>query len=275
MAEAGTVLADRYRLLELIAAGEAAESWRAADLPFGRDVVVRLSLTRHAGHAERFLAVARRAARVIHPGIVRVLDCGRSGPEGIPFLVTELAGSSSLATLTQAGPLDPPWVLEVVWLLAGALETAHAAGLVHQNITSANVLLVPGGAVKLTDLALSDAAEPDVGTPAGDLCALGMVAWECLTGAAPLSAAPTLSAARPLPAVVPPGLAALVADLTTADLRAYPATAAEVATRAGELLADQKIVDHYAQPRVPLYPLSLAIYRKLAAEATGRPGSRA
>jgi serine/threonine-protein kinase len=269
MADAGTVLANRYRLLELLAADGAAESWRAADLPFGRDVAVRRLLTRHAGHAERFLDVARRAARVIHPGIVRVLDCGRSDPEGIPFLVTEPAGASSLATLTQAGPLDPPWVLEVVWLLAGALETAHAAGLVHQNITPANVLLAPGGGVKLTDLALSDAAEPDVGTPAGDLCALGMVAWECLTGA------PPLPAARPLPAVVPPGLAALVADLTAADPQAHPATAAEIATRAGELLADQKIVDHYAQPRVPLYPLSLAIYRKLAAEAPGRPGSRA
>jgi serine/threonine-protein kinase len=242
------VLANRYRLLELLAADGIAESWRAADLPSGRDVAVRLSLAEHAGHAERFLAAARRAARVIHPGIVCVLDYGQSGPEGIPFLVTELVGTSSLATLTQAGPLDPPWVLEVVWLLAGALETAHAAGLVHQNITSANILLAPGGAVKLTDLALSDAAEPDVGTPAGDLCALGAVAWECLTGA------PPLPAARPLPAVVPRGLAALVADLTAADPRTRPATAAEVATRAGELLADQKIVGHYAQPlpvRIP------------------------
>ena len=267
MADMGMVLANRYRLLELLAADGATESWRAADLPSGRDVAVRLSLTGHADHAERFLAVARRAARVIHPGIVCVLDSGRSGPEGIPFLVTELPGTSSLATLTQAGPLDPPCVLEVVWLLAGALETAHAAGLVHQNVTSANVLLAPGGAVKLTDLALSDAAEPDVGTPAGDLCDLGMVAWECLTGA------PSLPAARLLPAVVPPGLAALVADLTAADLRAHPVTAAEVATRAGELLADQKIVDHYAQPpQLPVYPLSLAISRKLAAEALGRPG---
>jgi serine/threonine-protein kinase len=265
MADAGTVLANRYRLLELLAADRVTESWRAADLPFGRDVAVRLSLTERAGHAERFLAVARRAARVIHPGIVRVLDCGQSGPEGIPFLVTELAGSSSLATLTQAGPLDPPWVLEVVWLLAGALETAHAAGLVHQNITSANVLLVPGGAVKLTDLALSDAAEPDAVTPAGDLCALGMLAWECLTGA------PPVPAARPLPAVVPPGLAALVADLTAADPRAHPATAAEVAARAGELLAAQKLVGHYAQPRAPLDLLPLATGRKLAAEAPGSP----
>ena len=62
MAEAGMVLANRYRLLELLAADGVTESWRAADLPSGRDVAVRLSLTGHAGYAERFLAVARRAA---------------------------------------------------------------------------------------------------------------------------------------------------------------------------------------------------------------------
>ncbi len=263
MADAGTLLANRYRLRERLTAGGIADEWRAADLPLGREVAVRLLRTEHTGCAARFLAAARRAIRVIHPGIVRVHDYGQSEPEGIPFLVTEPVGASSLATLTQAGPLDPPWVLEVVWQVAAALEAAHAAGLVHGSVTAANIVLVPGGAVKLTDFGMSDAAEPGTGTPAGDLCSLGMVAWECLTGA-------PYPAVRALPAVVPLGLAALVASLTDADPRARPATAAEVARRSRELLADHKIVDHYA-PGGSLLPTVTASSREATPDPGGAP----
>lgn len=243
MADAGMLLANRYRLQEQFAAGGIAEAWRALDLPLGRPVAVRLLRARRRVNAERFLEVARRAARVLHPGIARVHDYGQSNPGRVPFLVTEPMTASSLATLTQAGPLDSPWVLEVLRQVSSALEAAHAEGLVHGDIKPMNLMLAPGGAVKLTGFGLSDVGEP-TGTPAGDLYSLGLVVWECLTGTPPFSAAPPEGAPEqesrplpPLPGTVPADVSALLADLTAADPKARPASAAEVAARSRELLA--------------------------------------
>jgi eukaryotic-like serine/threonine-protein kinase len=244
MAEARMLVANRYQLRERLAAGGIAEAWRASDLLLGRPVAVRLLRSGHTACVKRFLAGARSIAQVFHPGIVRVHDYGRSGAEGIPFLVTEPVSASSLAAVMRAGPLDPAWVLEVICQVTSALEVAHAAGLVHQAITSRNLVLAPGGAVKLTDFGLPDAGGPSVVTPAGDLYCVGVVAWECLTGRPPPSAVPPevtpgreIRPLPPLPAGVPAEVAALVADLTAADPEARPASAAEVAARSTELLA--------------------------------------
>ena len=218
MVDAGMVLANRYRLQGRLKAGDGG-AWRAADLLLGREAAVRLLQTEDTRRVERFLAAARRAARLSHPGIVRVQDYGLSDPGGLVFLITEPVGASSVATLIQAGPLDYRWVLEVVSQIASALEEAHAAGLVHQHITAETLLLAPGGTVKLTDFGPSDAVEPTVATPADDIYALGMVAAECLNGA-------------PLPA----GVAELLTDLTAMGLRGRTATAAEVAARSKGLL---------------------------------------
>jgi serine/threonine-protein kinase len=216
MVDAGTLLANRYRLQERLEAAGDDGVWRASDLLLGREAAVRLLQTEDTERVERFLAAARRAARLSHPGIIRVQDYGLSGPGGLAFLVTEPAGASSLATLIQAGPLEHQWVLEVISQIASALEVAHAAGLVHQHIRAENLVLAPGGTVKLTDFGPSDAGEPAAATSADDMHALGMVAAECLTG-------------TPLPA----GVAELLDDLTAAG----PPTAAEVAARCRDLLA--------------------------------------
>jgi eukaryotic-like serine/threonine-protein kinase len=249
MADAGMLLAGRYRLERRIAAGGAGEAWRASDLTAGRPVAVRLLPTARAARVEQFLGAARRAAQVFHPGIARVHHYGQTGPEGTPFLVTELVGASSLAAVMQAGPLDPAWVLEVICQVASALGAAHSAGLVHQDIKPQTLLLAPGGAVKLTDFGLVQGA----GSPGSDLYGLGLVAWECLTGPRPASGAPPDVApgqARPplppLPATVPAGIAGLAADLTAADPAARPASAAEVVTRCGELMA---VPLRHAEPR--------------------------
>lgn len=223
MVDAGMVLANRYRLRERLEADGGAGAWRAADLLLGREAAVRLLQTEDTEGAGRFLAAARRAARLSHPVIVRIQDYGLSDPGGLAFLVTEPAGASSLATLIHAGPLEYPWVLDVVSQIASALEVAHAAGMVHQHIRAENLLLAPGGTVKLTDFGPSDAGEPPAATPADDMYALGMVAAECLTGA-------------PLPAGVAQLLTDLT-DLTDAGPRVRPATAAEVAERSRALLA--------------------------------------
>jgi serine/threonine protein kinase len=250
MGEAGSLVASRYWLERRIAAGGIAEDgiaedgiaeeWRACDLATGRPVAMRLLRTARAASAERFLDAARRAAQVFHPGVVRVLDYGQAGPDGPLFLVTELLGTSSLATVMRAGPLDPAWVLELIGQVASALDAAHGAGLVHQDISPGNLLLVPGGAVKLTGFGLALGA----GSSGSDLCCLGLVAWACLIGSPPVpGASPELAPGqgrRPppsLPATVPVGVAGLVADLTAAGPAARPVSVAEVVTRCRDLMA--------------------------------------
>ena len=249
----GTLIANRYRLQGRAATGGAGEVWRASDLTLGRAVALRLLRCDSTAEARGFLAAAERAARLRHPGVVQVCDYGQFGAEGIGYLVTEPAGVTSLATVLGTGPLEPAWVLSMIRAVASALDAAHTLGLVHQHINPRNLLLAPGGAVKLTDFGSPQAAEPPAsapgylapermpgipGTPASDLYSLGAVAWECLTGK-PL---PTdLDRGGPqlprLPAPVGAGVSALVADLTAIDPAARPGSAARVAERAGELLA--------------------------------------
>jgi serine/threonine-protein kinase len=251
MAEAGRALAGRYRRKRRIAAGGIADGWQACDLATGRPVAVWLLRAGCAGGAERFLAAVRLAARVRHRGIARVQDYGQASPEGPPFLVTEPVGAASLSAVMQAGPLDPAWVLDVICQVASAAGAAHDAGLVHHDIEPGSLLLAPGGAVKLTGFGLA----PGTGGPGGDLHALGLVAWACLTGAPPASgAAPGMAPGPdgrplpPLPATVPAGIAALAADLTAADPAARPASAAEVVARCRDLMATPMRI---AGPRHP------------------------
>jgi eukaryotic-like serine/threonine-protein kinase len=251
------LVANRYRLQGRAATGASGEVWRAFDLTLGRPVALRLLRGEHAADAGRFLAAAGRAARLRHPAVVQVYDYGRFGAEGIPYLVTEPAGVTSLATVMRTGPLEPAWVLSVIREVASALDAAHTLGLVHQHINPRNLLFAPGGAVKLTDFGSPLAADLHVGapedspgyvapertpgtpaTPACDLYSLGAVAWECLTGESLPAALEGGGQQVPrLPAAVGAGVAALVADLTAKDPAARPVSARRVADTAGELLA--------------------------------------
>jgi serine/threonine protein kinase len=242
----GTLVAGRYRLQTRIAtAGDREEAWRADDLARGCPVTLRLPRAGRPVPAGDFLAAARDAARVSHPGIVRILDYGQIGSDGLPFLVTELAETASVAVVLRAGRLDPAWVLDVIGQVSLALEAVHALGLVHQDIQPENLLLVPGGMVKIAGSWMSgvigpsqdsaayrapELAEGAPAAPAADLYSLGAVAWECLTGALPGWPGPGL------PGTVPEGVADLVTELVAPDPAERPASAGQAAARARSLL---------------------------------------
>jgi serine/threonine-protein kinase len=259
-------LAGRYRLREQIATGGTGEVWRADDEVLGRAVAVKTLRPEYASHAEtltRFQAEARHAGRLAHPGVVQVYDYCQDRDTGRPFLVMELIEGPSLATVLARGPQQPSWVLDIIGQVAAALAAAHDVGLVHRDIKPGNLLLAPGGIVKITDFGIASAVgsapltqsgmlacTPDylaperaAGSPAGpasDMYSLGVVAWEALTGRRPFSGTPlevalahTQRDLPPLPASVPSVLATLVAALTARDPRARPASAA-VAAQAGQ-----------------------------------------
>jgi hypothetical protein len=262
------LLVHRYRLDSRIATGGVGEVWRATDLVLGRPVAVKLLQERYAGHDEtlaRFRAEAQHAGALSHPGIAQVYDYGEADPPGPPYLVLELVDGPSLAGVLTGGPLEPARALDVVAQAAAGLAAAHAAGLVHRDIKPANLLMGPGGIVKLTDFGIAHAAGSaqltrtgmlvgtpaylaperaagDLATPASDLYSLGIVAYECLAGTPPFRGTPLEIAAAiqrqpipPLPATVPPPVAALVAELTARDPASRPASAGQVAARAAGL----------------------------------------
>lgn len=246
VAGAGTLVADRYQLQARMAVtGDRGETWRADDLARGSVVAVRLPKAGLPLQADDFLATARDAARVCHPGVVRILDYGQTGTDGLPFLVTELAQTTSVAAVLQAGRLDSAWVLDVIRQVSLALDAVHALGLVHQDIQPGNLLLVPGGMVKIAGSWLPGVVGPSRGsaayrapelaegapaTPAADLYSLGAVAWECLTGTLPDWPR------QELPGTVPEGAADLVTDLLAPDPADRPASAGQTAARARDLL---------------------------------------
>ncbi len=209
----GRVLAARYALREVIGTGGMATVWRASDEVLGRDVAVKVLTPQYAadpGFLARFEREARHAARLSHPRLVTVFDCGVDGET--PFIVMELvAGRTLRQVLDEAGMLPTGEAVMIAAAVCEALEVAHAAGLVHRDITPANIVLAGGGEVKVLDFGIARAADPGDGTrtlavlgtaaylspeqasgrpagPAADLYSLGCVLFEMLTGAPPFAA---------------------------------------------------------------------------------------
>jgi len=261
-ASPGVALDGRYRLDAPIAAGGMGEVWRATDLVLDRPVAVKMLRPGYAAREEdlaRFRAEARHAGLLSHPGIAKVYDYRDDDP---PYLVMELVDGPSLARLLDDGPVAPALTMSLIAQAARALQAAHAADLVHRDIKPGNMLISRGRYVKITDFGIAHAAgsapltRPGVlmgtaaylaperaagrpATPAADLYALGIVAYQCLSGRVPFHGDPLAVALAhreqplpPLPSSVPADVAALVADLTAKDPSARPASAGEVAERA-------------------------------------------
>ena len=196
------LLAKRYRLIERIDEGGAGEVWRARDEKLDRDVAIKL-LGPDADDAfrARFADEARRAAAVVHPNVVTVFDEGRDGADA--FMVMELVPGKTLREIVaERGPLPPHEVARLIRQVAGALDAAHAAGVVHCDVKPANVIVDPEGVAKLTDFGIARAArdrdeqellgtaryiapervEGGPVTARTDVYGLGLVAYELLTG---------------------------------------------------------------------------------------------
>ena len=206
------LLADRYRLVERIAAGGMGEVWRGHDETLQRDVAVKVLLPASAqdeGFVERFRAEARLSSQLAHPNVGTVHDFGEQ--DGQAFLVMEFMTGEPLSTLIrERAPMPPAEVTEILHQTALALQAAHDAGVVHRDVKPANIVVDADGYAKLTDFgiarALSEAPmtqtgevlgtphylapEQAAGRPAGplsDVYALAVVGYEMLTGRRPFN----------------------------------------------------------------------------------------
>ena len=154
-------IADRYRLLDRLGSGGMGTVWRAHDDVLGREVAVKevvfppgLSDADRSVLQERTRREARAAARLDHPSAVTVYDVVEH--DGAPYLVMELVEARTLAEVVRAeGPLPPDRVAQVGLDLLGALEAAHAQGIVHRDVKPSNVLVRASGPVVLTDFGIA------------------------------------------------------------------------------------------------------------------------
>jgi eukaryotic-like serine/threonine-protein kinase len=262
----GTRLGGRYRLDERIGAGGMGEVWRATDEVLGRTVAVKLVLPTLAGDPDfvrRFLAEARAMASVNHPGVVSIHDYG--GDTAGAFLVMEYVAGEPLSRLIgRVGRLTPAATMQVITRAAQALQAVHDMGIVHRDVKPANLLLRPDGAVMVTDFGVARGAgtaltstgavlgtpsylapEQVLGEPAtarSDIYALGVVAYECLTGRRPFEADSPYAVAMkrvhepppPLGGDVPPAVIAVVERALATDPARRWRTGADLAYAARE-----------------------------------------
>jgi len=229
MAVATPRLPARYERVGLVARGGMGSVYRAYDTSLGRVGAIKVLDERYSEDPDvrrRFEREARAAARLSgHPGSVTIYDVGEC--EGRPYIVMELLDGGTLEQRLRAG--KPPLPLALRWLeqAAAAIDAAHAAGVVHRDVKPANLLLDPEQNVHVADFGIASAAGLDALTRAGtilgtagylspeqargeraaaasDRYALGVVAYELLTGRRPYEReSPTAEAAAHAHEAVP------------------------------------------------------------------------
>ncbi|MFF0817729.1 serine/threonine-protein kinase [Rhodococcus sp. NPDC003318] len=244
----GAVIANRYRLLRLIATGGMGQVWEATDNRLHRRVAVKVlksEFSTDPEFLERFRTEARTTAQLNHPGIAGIYDYGEThdaSGQDTAYLVMELVNGEPLnAVLARVGRLSLPHALDMLEQTGRALETAHATGVVHRDVKPGNILITPTGQVKITDFGIAKAVEASpvtrtgmvMGTaqyiapeqalgqdasPASDVYSLGVVAYEALAGHRPFTGDGALTVAMkhvqevpaPLPVDLPPNVRELV-----------------------------------------------------------------
>jgi cell division septation protein DedD len=224
------LLPPRYRDAEHVARGGMGDVYRATDTVLGRTVAIKVLGDRYAddeGVRQRFTREALAAARLSDvASTVTIFDVGEW--EGRPYIVMEfLEGGSLEDRVRTQGAQDPADVLRWLSDAAGALDAAHEAGVVHRDVKPGNLLLDGRGQVHVADFGVASAvgldsmtmtgtvlgtagylspeqAQGDRATPASDRYALGVVAFELLTGERPFaSETPTAEAAAHVHAPIP------------------------------------------------------------------------
>jgi serine/threonine protein kinase/Tfp pilus assembly protein PilF len=164
----GTVL-QHYRLRELLGAGGMGEVYLAEDTRLGRDVALKFlpaaaqaDLDRRA----RLMTEARAASALRSSHIAAIYDIGEH--EGAIYLVMEYVEGQPLSRRIKEGPLPVRDALDIAGQIADALGEAHARGIVHRDVKSANVMLTPRGEVKVLDFGLAKFLQPLAGTASVD-----------------------------------------------------------------------------------------------------------
>ena len=205
----GTMLDDRYEILEVIGTGGMAVVYKAMCHRLNRYVAVKILRDELANDEEfrkRFQTEAQAVAMLSHPNIVSVYDVSHS--DGVEYIVMELIeGVTLMQYMKKKGALGWKEALHFAVQISKALEHAHEKGIVHRDIKPQNIMILKDGTIKVADFgtaALESAQEKKsdqtVGSvhyiapeqargeqpdPRSDIYSLGVVMYEMLTGKMP------------------------------------------------------------------------------------------
>ncbi|WP_164492340.1 serine/threonine-protein kinase [Streptomyces nigra] len=240
----GRLVAGRYRLLAKLGHGGMGTVWRAKDETVDREVAVKeprvpdhLPERERANAFERMRREARAAARLDHPAVVNVHDV--AVVDGRPWIVMELVQGRSLGDALQEGTLDAREAARIGLEVLGALEAAHAAGILHRDVKPDNVMLGRHDRVVLTDFGIAQiegetnltdtggfvgspeyiAPERVLGQrpgPASDLWSLGVVLYAATEGVSPFRRSNTPATLQSVLNAVPAAPAAAQGPLAEA-----------------------------------------------------------
>ena len=208
----GKVLGNRYEIIAMLGAGGMANVYRARCTVLNRIVtvkVLRKELAEDKDFVRRFQMEAQAVALLSHPNIVSIYDVGEE--DGVPYLVMEyVEGFNLKEIIRERGPLSATEAVNIGIQVCAALEHAHSKGIIHRDIKSHNILVTPGGRVKVTDFGLArvlsipsvtmtqsgsvmgsvhyfspEQARGEEVTPQSDIYSLGVVLYEVLSGHVP------------------------------------------------------------------------------------------
>jgi serine/threonine protein kinase len=287
---AGDVIAGRFRLERVVGEGGMGVVWAATEIAGGGPRALKILKTSDRAHSRRFLREARLPAALRHPNIVDVHELLELPASGRLVMVMDLLAGESLShTLRQEGRLHLGEVVRILLALTSALAAAHALGVVHRDLKPQNVFLATPRAagapadVMLLDFGMAkltatdgDAAQTGSGItesgailgtphymapeqvygekqvdPLADVWAIGVIAYECLSGRRPVEGKSfgqifrnmTLRSIEPLGSLVaglPREVTSLVDRMLSHDRAGRP-TAAEVNRELSRLKAGSSL----------------------------------
>jgi beta-lactam-binding protein with PASTA domain/tRNA A-37 threonylcarbamoyl transferase component Bud32 len=229
----GQLLGNRYEIIAKLGSGGMAHVYRARCTVLNRIVtvkVMRKELAEDKDFVHRFQIEAQAVALLSHPNIVSIYDVGEEN--GLPYLVMEyVEGDNLKEIIRQKGALSPAETVNIGIQVCAALDHAHSKGIIHRDIKPHNILVTPGGRVKVADfgmarfLSVPGATVTQSGTVMGsvhyfspeqargeeasyqsDLYSLGVVLYEAVSGHVPYQGDNPITIALKHIQEQPPGL---------------------------------------------------------------------